>query len=453
MLALALALPANASAHELPKGVELLWPPGSAKDALPVVLTNRGLIFPVEGSDAHAFELRCNEAYGATTAEVPGVSFDASGEHLVLVTSTSVGLTADQGCTFQHTLERTDIEDVLGSFVVRNSEPPEFFLATQDPTRQSKVMSSRDFGQTWDVSFTNAAGELFTELRAAPSDANRMYATGYHFERTETQISLDDIWARSDDGGKNFVSVILPKQLRIVGIHPTDADVIFAREWVDNRQTSLRLLRSEDGGANFTEILTAQGDLVLTGTPDGGTLWLGSSYEGGLFRSVDGGKSFEQIWPELIEVDCIVFREDTLYLCANREGVDGIWKLSDGADALEAVLVFEQVTRAVVCENAAAASVCRVPWLDWQIEILPPPESEIDAGLGSDAGEPDEPDADAGIDSGVEIPEPPAKKTSDGCGCSLLGKSGAADSSASLLFGALCALSLVRRLRRGRVNR
>lgn len=439
----AFALPSSAFAHELPKGNKLVWTSAQA-DALPVVLTNRGLLFPEGDTNSAKYRLRCNEAYGATVTEVPGIAYHPDAATFLLVTSETASRTGDLGCTYQKTYERTDVEDVLGSLTARASEPPELLLSTVDPTRLSKVLVSHDVGQTWSVRFNNAPDELFTELLVAPSDAQRIYAVGFQLERNQQQSFVRPLWARSSDGGVTWQQEVLEQDRYLVAVHPTQPDVVFARTWVDPQHTINQLLRSTDGGLTFEPVMQVPG--VLSMEAEEGALWLGSSYEGGLFRSEDDGQTFAQVHEELLEVDCVVRRGDALWLCANNDGVDGIWKLRDGSEVVEAVLTFDQVREPVDCGDLVKSDVCRVPWLDWQIELLGPEMPDgPDAGMADAGTEMDTDDASSAEEDAGSSPG--ARAQAAGCGCALIGASDRQASPLWLAWAALCAALIRRKLR------
>ena len=95
--ALTSALAAGASAHEPPKGIDLQWS-GDAPDELPVIVTNRGLVFADAMGGTTRFSLRCAEAYGANTSDHPGVSVGADGQITIGIYN-GVSATSDRACS------------------------------------------------------------------------------------------------------------------------------------------------------------------------------------------------------------------------------------------------------------------------------------------------------------------------------------------------------------------
>ena len=437
-LVCALTLSAAASAHDPPKGLGLVFA-SEAADALPIVLTNRGLLFPDGEEQGASYSLRCNEAYGVSTAVVPSVLRGASKGALVLATPASVSTTRDRGCTFSAGFSQTD-GAAIGGFVA--SEPPgTLLLSTVDPDHQSKLHVSDDYGDNWSERAVNEPSELYTGLLASPSDAQRVYAVGYHYDKATLQVT--SLWARSSDGGKTWQERELSARLTLVGVHPTDPDVVFAHERADELEMHVRVLRSDDAGETFTPVLEVETVTSFASAPDGSVLWLGAGRDGGLYRSSDAGKTFTRVAEQFQSVDCLRHRAGALWLCGNQvPNLDGLWKSSDDGASFDEVLTFDRVLQPVACEGEAA-EICRKSWLDWEREIFPDGiPGEADGGAVLDAGTPYR--ADAGSShSGRDDAGAGADKPSGSSGCAL-GASAAQGTTGSTLLG-LALLALLRR--------
>ena len=105
-----------------------------------------------------------------------------------------------------------------------------------------------------------------------------------------------------------------------------------------------------------------------------------------------------------------------------------------GEEAFEQAMVFTDVRENKACGEQD--SVCRVPWLDWKIEIFPD-------GLPGEGGV-----EDAGADAGDDAGSSMGSHGDDGCGCHVPGRSKAPQRGLLGLWFLLAAWSLVRRRRR-----
>jgi hypothetical protein len=398
--------PSEVNAHELPRGLGLAWH-DSAPAALPIVLTNRGLIFAEGGGLA----LRCAEAYGATVAERPHLVAEAGGTGILVVTPLSVQWTDDRACTLESSEGIAD--DYYGGF----AEAPDgmnLLVSTLAPDAVSRVLASADGGRSWTTRSENRTHEVFTELAMAPSDPQRVYASGTRVDR-EAQ-TLTELWASSTDGGAHFDVIDLVRDRSVLAVHPQNPAIVFATQPTDDLAPTYRLLRSEDSGASFVTVLDGLSSVSGPVATDGGSvLWIGVGRNGGLFRSTDGGIVFTRVYEALREVHCLHERQGKLWVCGNHApNVDGVWSSSDGAQTFEQVLTFPEVSEPVAC--GADDSICNVPWHDWVVELLPPPMS--DAGVADAGAVLPLPDAgSAGVDATApdEPATPPHEKRGGGC--------------------------------------
>jgi MYXO-CTERM domain-containing protein len=399
---LALLSPGAVKAHELPQGLGLAWH-GDAPDALPIVLTNRGLIFAAGGG----FALRCGEAYGASVTERPFLVAEPGGSGLLVVTPGAMQWSDDRACTLEASMGIDD--PYLGGFAAA-TDGRSLLVSTLAPDAVSRVLGSTDGGRSWLPRSENRAHEVFTALALAPSDAQRVYAGGTRVDRDAQ--TLTPLWASSSDGGAHFEVVDLARERLPLAVHPLHADIVFATQPTDDLEPRRRLLRSEDGGQSFVVVLDGLTSVTgLVGSADGSVLWVGAGKEGGLFRSDDGGITFRHVYEDLHEVHCLHQRKDELWVCGNHApNLDGVWVSADGGQTFAPVLTFPQVTEPVAC-GAPDDAICEGPWYDWAEELLPPPladggaSAEIDAGSTmaiADAGS----SADGGVVDSVALSSP-----------------------------------------------
>lgn len=419
-------LPAVADAHELPKGIGLSWQEGASADAEPVVISNRGLVV----REGESFRIRCNEAYGVSTAVVPFVQVAQDGSWII-GTPEMVARSSDHACTLTPTLEQKVAGTGLGGFAVQTSSPSSVLVSTLDPESlteaRSQLLWSDDDAVSWSRRYDNAEGELFSALLTAPSRPERVYATGFliHLDRP-----ADNLFARSDDGGETFTRRDPDSRLGLVGVDPSNPDVVFAFEATEGTDATVRLLRSTDAGDSFVVVpgMELTRLAAFAGSPDGSVLWVGA--DEGLFRSTDHGVTFSREQPDYSFVSCLAYRAGKLWMCASQyPGIDGVWTQDENAPAFTEFLTFDDVVKPMACSGDGADEVCAVPWLDWLIEVFPDGPPAADAGaLDPDAG---------------------AKKKSKGCDivpCARGSSSWPAGASASLML--LLCFGVRRRLRR-----
>ena len=370
----------SARAHESPHGLQLIFT-RPEKDAAPIVLTNRGIVFPTEeGAQSGGFSLRCNAAYGANTAAIPHALLDETGA-LVIATTAAVKRTVDRACTY---VDGTGLPDLsLGGFVQNPSAPNEMLLTTLVYDQPSKIFASQDYGRTWSVKTDVTLFSVYETL-VTSSDGQRLLASGKRYDMVNKKLL--NLWSTSEDGGKTWADQDIPDKRAPLGFHPTDPKVVFAKEEVPNVPSDPRdrLLRSSDGGKTFETIMELPAIGSFEAKPDGSKIWVGSQING-LYVSEDAGKSFTHAHEgEIIGVYCLQYRQDRLWACTRMApNTGGLWFSDDQGAVFQKLFAFEQVTREVSCGEASTA-VCDMLWKDWTYELL---SNFDDAGVASaDAG-------------------------------------------------------------------
>jgi photosystem II stability/assembly factor-like uncharacterized protein len=377
--------------------MQLVWS-APQKDAAPVVLTNRGLVFG-PGLAADTFSLRCNEAYGVNTSAQPQLFLDDAGR-LALVTYEGVRASADRGCTWQDASGLPDIS--LGGFTQSPQQPSELLITTQSYQVPSQIFASQDYGRSWSQRATNQAATAYQALLSAP-DGRTVFASGNRFDAAKSK--LVPLWAISHDEGKTWEEQELEATRYPLAVHPANPQLVFARqlEAVPTAAALQQLVRSDDGGKTFTKLLEVPAISAFASTPDGATLWLGSSTDG-LYRSDDAGKRFARVQEEqILGVFCLHHRLGRLWLCARwAPNRGGIWSSDDDGKSWDLRLGFDQVQQNVSCP-AQQVAVCAQPWRDWEYELLAISPSDAgvlpEAGTAPDAGT--LPEADAAPQEGV----------------------------------------------------
>jgi photosystem II stability/assembly factor-like uncharacterized protein len=393
--------PRVAAAHESPHGLQLVWSTPE-REAAPVILTNRGLVFAAQPASEQGYSLRCNEAYGVNTSAEPYAFVDDAGR-LGLVTYKGVHASSDRGCSWADGSGLPGVS--LGGFAQNPQRPGELLVTTQSYQVPSQIFVSHDYGRSWSLRATNQPSTAYQALLSAP-DGTTLFASGNRFDAASKK--LVPLWARSSDGGSTWEEQELVAARHPLAVHPMNAQVVFARA-PDALATSAprdELLRSEDGGKTFTTLLGMAPISAFAATPDGATMWVGSG-TGGLYRSDDGGKSFAQVGKEqILGVYCLHQRLDRLWLCARwAPNRGGVWSSDDRGESWSLVLGFDQVSENARCAPEQEA-VCEQPWRDWEYELLG--RTPGDAGVSDDAGGAEEAGAEADAESAQ--PEAPAEQ-------------------------------------------
>ncbi|MFM2419273.1 MAG: hypothetical protein RL385_3996 [Pseudomonadota bacterium] len=377
-----------AAAHAPPYGTGLLFP--DTGDELPLVLTNRGLLFP----GPLGYALRCTLAYGASTAE-ESRGLLADDGRIVVQSSAGVFSSLDQGCTFSRAPGLPP--GPLATFAT-SADRQRLLTSTAGYAEAGQVYVSEDGALGFRALLTLPDKSDVEAMVVAPSRAARVYASG---KRLDGNV-LRDTWLVSDDGGRSFARTDVPRKRSPIGVHPRNADaVLVAEREVDTSVTTL--LRSADGGKTFQHVREVPSVLAFASSADGARSWIGTGVgsddlRGGLFVSNDDGATFEPIRDELLAVTCLASRGPRLWMCGSvAPGIGGVWSQEDEATPLVAQLRFDHVVTPLDCPGELDSTLggqCEGDFRDWLTEQV---------GTAGDAG------ADAGTPTG------PRSHATNGC--------------------------------------
>lgn len=178
------------------------------------------------------------------------------------------------------------------------------------------VWKSDDSGQYWEnVSDGFFATSSVGALAVAPSDPNVIYA-GMGEATIRIDVSHGDGVYKSTDAGKNWAHMGLPESRHIgeIVVHPTDPDVVYvaALGHASKDNPERGLYRSIDGGRSWELVLHVSeraGAIDVTVDPNNprvlfATMWQArrtfwsidsGGPDSGLWRSLDGGDTWENI--------------------------------------------------------------------------------------------------------------------------------------------------------------
>jgi hypothetical protein len=352
---------APAAAHDPPRVFDALL----GSDGLPdVVLMNRGMLFA--DGDAGAYGFMCNEALGINTAERPHFA-RGPGAALSVVTTAGLLQSSDRGCTW--TPHPTFTGLALRGFATRPTEPDTWYVTTAVNEFDNGVFVSLDAGQTWNRHYTNPAGSVFEHLFVAPSDGQRLYASGLRVGNAAFIHSI----SRSEDGGASFETfdfALGPDEfeVRLLGVHPSNPAVVYAVADTETGAEPLdRFLISSDGGESFSSPTAVHALGAFAITPDGNTLWLGG--KAGVFRSDDAGATFHVVGDATF-VSSLWLDAEGLYVGGHfPPNHQGLGLSTDRGQSVALVMDFNEASHPIACDAPSSVpATCEPLWTDWMYE-------------------------------------------------------------------------------------
>ncbi|MBI2397469.1 MAG: glycosyl hydrolase [Xanthomonadales bacterium] len=186
-------------------------------------------------------------------------------------------------------------------------------------TAQGGVWKSANNGIDWEPIFDDEFSQSIGAIAVAPSDPNVLYVGGGEGNPRGNVATGHGIW-RSTDAGASWEQVLkLKGQIGTIAVHPTNPDIAFAAVLGSpfGPGPQRGVYRTLDGGKQWSQVLKVDAD---TGASDVAidphnprivyaglwamrrTPWSAQSggESGGLYRSSDGGASFEKVEHEAI---------------------------------------------------------------------------------------------------------------------------------------------------------
>ena len=238
-----------------------------------------------------------------------------------------------------------DIEAVPGN-------PSTMFVGTAS----GGVFKSVNNGVTWTTTFDRDASALsIGDIAIAPSDPNVIWIGSGEANNRQSSSWGDGVY-KSVDGGDTWKHMGLKETHHIgrMAIHPSNPDVVFAAAmghlWGPNEERGL--YRTKDGGKTWQQVLfinrdTGIGEVAIDA--DGRTVYAASyqrrrrgfGFVGGgpgaaLFRSLDGGDTWEKLSQGLpagdlgrIGVDISKSRPNIVYAVIEHKSAGGVYRSDD----------------------------------------------------------------------------------------------------------------------------
>jgi len=198
-------------------------------------------------------------------------------------------------------------------------QPNVFYVAQVD----GGVWKSDDYGRTWNPIFDSQPTQSVGAIAVAPSEPNVVYvASGEGLRRPD--LSVGDGIYKSSDAGKTWQHLGLRdgQQIPALAVDPRDPNRLFAavlgHPYGPNEERGI--YRSSDGGATWKKVLSkgsnTGGSQVILDPANPNVVYAamwecvlgpwedGNEYEGthgGLFKSTDGGDTWQQLTKGLPE--------------------------------------------------------------------------------------------------------------------------------------------------------
>jgi hypothetical protein len=282
-------------------------------------------------------------------------------------------------------------------------------------------------------------------LRVAPSDANRVYVTGYQMsEPADAMAQPTPLLFRTDNATEATVTWLeIPwshggeSQLKLLGVSRADPDLVFARiDEVGNNT----VFRSDDGGIGWNQVLsfTNADANAFVSSADGMTIVIGSDY-GGAKISRNAGVTWEDL-PGAPQMVCAGVRtaDEEYFSCgANWEPDMMAFGKSSDLATFSSLFRFVAIDGPLDCpDSTPQGTECEPNWcMTCQMFGCPDPNC---TPIGTDARVPD---------GGPGIGGDGGGGNGGGCGCAISDRGGLAGA-LLLVAGALALLRGVRRRRR-----
>lgn len=365
--------------------------------------------FLISHDDGDTWQWTCEENVGFAGTFDPRYEIAPDGT----IYATSPGglrVSEDGGCSF-----RTVTEGGTGALVgvwadaVDVAPDGTLWIGTTETGLANAVYRSTDKGRTVEEMGLRTKTAWWKTLHIAPSDPQRIYVAGYQVAPT-----MEVFVHRSDDGGETWnampttdFAVGRDPEVHIIGVDPTDPNILYARSIKVTLPTGDRLYRSADGGQSWTAVLDTERPFEAGVVRGDGEVVIGTvstptdPVAGCTYRSSARGTVFTacELGPKMA---CLAERGDgELFSCgANWDPDFFTLGRSTDAQAWTAVLRFHEMTGPLDCPaGTAAQDVCTPIWNELiadQFGIFqpdagpveppppPPPNGCCNAGGGAD---------------------------------------------------------------------
>lgn len=302
----------------------------------------------------------CEDAIGYGGTYDPDYAFAADG---TLFGTTFDGLVANRdGCVYA----TTSLGNAFLSAITIGPTGALHAAAADDA--DGKIYKSTDGGLTFPVS--TMPGQLkdwWSSIEVAPSDPNRVYLSGFRLVAGQPKVHL---LFKSTNGGASFTAfgpttiddfAVMPNSsIEIVGISPTNPDVVFARVALEDNSITDAIYRSTDGGTSWTKLVSKRGQISFlvrsTGQLVMATQQVNPASELGAFVSSNNGDTWTAL-PDPPHISCLEENAaGEVWACTQNYGMPGvpsdgfgIMKSSGALATWTGVLHFQDIVGPLAC--------------------------------------------------------------------------------------------------------
>ncbi|HCP45463.1 MAG TPA: hypothetical protein DIU15_05445 [Deltaproteobacteria bacterium] len=276
-------------AGALPQSLDVLRFPGD-EDALSLETT----FGVVVSADSQQWRWICHETIiRDMTAVLPRYTQNRDGVLLAYTNLLSEALAdpresvyrSEDGCDWVAPLGLTDAVVADVAFDPEDGSLAVAALANLKPESDNGLRFSNDGGASWAPALVDDDDRIFRSVLFAPGGNGFVWATAARFSVLQAWV------ARSSDSGQTWESQPLDFPVNestqvLMDIAAASADGTSVWVRVDAPNTD-HILRSTDGGLNFTEVFSVEDIIHDAALDPSGTLWI-ITEESGLHRSDDG---------------------------------------------------------------------------------------------------------------------------------------------------------------------
>ncbi|HTL38187.1 MAG TPA: sialidase family protein [Kofleriaceae bacterium] len=354
------AMPAPSEANgRAPLTNGITFKPGD--DQSIYLATTFGLL--ISHDDGCTFRWVCeqNIGYGGQWDPKYGIAMDGT---IFATTFEGLRVSRDGGCSFTTAtseLAASDPNRIADIWIDALDIGPtgEVWVGTAETGHTNDVFVSADNGFTFSSRGLLSTEVWYKSVKVAPSNAQRVYATGYKVAGTPTAyfyISDNDGTSWTPSPLANVMYAATPVLL-VKAIDPTNPDIVFMTSIGANTPSGDLLYRSTDGGTTWTQVLATTAsihDVVISGQ----TVTVATQIEstmalmgGPAYQSTNGGVDFAALG-DAPQLACVAARPDgTLLGCGANWDPDfkAVARSIDKGASWTKVWRFVEIAGAVQC--------------------------------------------------------------------------------------------------------
>jgi hypothetical protein len=281
--------------------------------------TTFGLL--ISHDDGCTFRWVCEQNIGYGGQWDPKYAIATDGT-IFATTFEGLRISRDGGCSFSTATAELDASDpnrIADIWIDALAIGPtgEVWVGTAETGHTNDIFVSTDNGHTFSSRGLLSTEVWYKSVEVAPSNAQRVYATGYKVANTPTAY----LYA-SDDGGTQWtpsplanVMFAATPVLLVKAVDPANPDIVFMSSIGANPPSGDRLYRSSDGGVTWAEVLATSATIhnviikdqtVTVATQVQSTMAL---MGGPAFQSTNRGVDFTEL-SNAPQLACVAARPD-----------------------------------------------------------------------------------------------------------------------------------------------